>query len=55
MTSRTICDQIKENGIWKPRCNLETYKLYNEPDILKLNKKGQLKWLGKLFRIQEHK
>jgi hypothetical protein len=29
---------LKENGIWKSRYNHELYKLYNEPDIVKVIK-----------------
>jgi hypothetical protein len=31
----------------------ELYKLYNEPDIVKVIKVEQLRWLGHLFRMQE--
>jgi hypothetical protein len=26
---------IKENGTWRSRYNLELYRLYNEPDIVR--------------------
>jgi hypothetical protein len=35
------------------RHNHELYKLYNEPDIVKVIKVGRLRWLGHLFRMQE--
>jgi hypothetical protein len=44
---------VKENGIWRSRYNHELYKLYNEPDIVKVIKVGRLRWLGHLFRMQE--
>jgi hypothetical protein len=44
---------VKENGVWRLRYNHELYQLYNEPDIVKVNKVGRLRWLGHLFRMQE--
>jgi hypothetical protein len=52
---RRMYGQIKENGVWKSRYNQELYKVYNEPDIVKVIKVlvGRLRWLGQLFRMQE--
>jgi hypothetical protein len=50
---RRIYGPIRENGIWRLRYNHELYKLYNEPDIVKVIKVGWLRWLGHLFRMQE--
>jgi hypothetical protein len=50
---RRIYSPIKENGIWRSRYNHELYKLYNEPNIVKV-KVWQLRWLGQLLRIQKH-
>jgi hypothetical protein len=40
---RRIYGWIKENGIWRSRYNHELYKLYNEPDTVKLIKAGWLR------------
>jgi hypothetical protein len=50
---RRIYSPIKENGIWRSRYNHELYKLYNEPDMVKVIKVGQLRLLGHPFRMQE--
>jgi hypothetical protein len=50
---RMIYSPIKENCIWRSRCNHKLYKLYNEPDILKVISAGRLIWLGQPFRKQE--
>jgi hypothetical protein len=50
---RSICGPITENGIWKSRYSHELYKLYNEPDIVKVIKVGRMRWLAQLFRMQE--
>jgi hypothetical protein len=52
---RIIYDPIKENCVWRSRYNHELYKLYNEPDIIKVIKVGLLKWLRHLFRMQGQK
>jgi hypothetical protein len=48
-----IYSQIKENVIWRSRFNYEVYRVHNEPDIVKVNKVGRLRWLGQLCRMQE--
>jgi hypothetical protein len=48
-----ICGSIKENVIWRAMYNREFYKLYNEPDTMKVIKVRRLKWLGHLFRMQK--
>jgi hypothetical protein len=50
---RRISGQIKEKGIWSSRYNHELYKLYSEPDIVKMIIVGRLRWLGHIFRMQE--
>jgi hypothetical protein len=50
---KRIYGPVKESGIWRSRYNHELYKLYNEPDIVKVIKVGRLRWLGHLFRMQE--
>jgi hypothetical protein len=41
---------IKKNGTWRSRYNHKLYKLYNEPNKVKVIKV----WLGRLFKMQEH-
>jgi hypothetical protein len=50
---RRIYGPIKENGVGRSRYNHEVYKLYNEGDIVKVIKAGQLRWLEQLFRMHE--
>jgi hypothetical protein len=50
---RKIYGPVKENCIWRSRYNHKLYKLYNEPDIVKVINAGQLIGLGHLFRKQE--
>jgi hypothetical protein len=50
---RRIYGPIKENGIWRSRRNQELYKLYNEPDKVKVIKIWRMRWLGQLFRTQK--
>lgn len=47
-----IYGSIKRNGIWTSRYNHELYKLYNESNIVKVIRVGQLRWLGHLFEKQ---
>jgi hypothetical protein len=37
-TLRYIFGPVEENGIWRKRYNLELYKLFNEPDIIRFIK-----------------
>jgi hypothetical protein len=39
-----IYGQIKEDGVWRSMYNHETYKLYNDPDAVKVIKLGWLRW-----------
>jgi hypothetical protein len=34
---------VKENGVRRSRYNHELYKLYNEPDMVKMIKAGRLR------------
>jgi hypothetical protein len=43
---------IKENGIWGSRYNHELYRLYNEPDIVKVIKVGRLRWVNKFLECR---
>jgi hypothetical protein len=50
---RRIYGPITENGIWRSSYNHELYKLYNEPDIVKVIKVRRSRWLGQLYKMQE--
>jgi hypothetical protein len=50
---RRIYGPIYEGGIWRIRYNNELYKLYNEPDTVRVIKIGRLRWQDHLFRMQE--
>jgi hypothetical protein len=50
---RRIYSPINEGGIWRIRYNNELYKIYNEPDRVRVIKIGRLRWLGHLFRMHE--
>ncbi|GFV78585.1 putative endonuclease-reverse transcriptase [Trichonephila clavipes] len=41
------------NGSWRRRSNLELYKIYKQPDIVKFVKLQRLKWAGHLARMNE--
>jgi hypothetical protein len=45
--------RTEENGMWRSKYKHELYKLRNEPDIVKVMKVGQLRWLRHLFRMQD--
>ncbi|GFW72763.1 putative endonuclease-reverse transcriptase [Trichonephila clavipes] len=50
---RCILGGIQVNRSWKRRSNLEHYKIYEQPDIVKFVKLQRLKWAGHLARINE--
>jgi hypothetical protein len=37
---------VDENGICRKRFNLELFKVFNEPDIIKSIKVKRLEWIG---------
>jgi hypothetical protein len=48
-----MSERRKYGGIWRSRYNHEIYKLYNEPDIVKVIKVGRLRCLGQHFRMRK--
>ncbi|GFV97404.1 uncharacterized transposon-derived protein F52C9.6 [Trichonephila clavipes] len=48
-----ILGGIQVNGLWRRRSNLELYKIYKQPDIVKFVKLQRLKWAGHLARMNE--
>jgi hypothetical protein len=50
---RKIYGPTNDNGVWRIRYNQELYRLYNEPDIIKMVKAARLRWLGHLYRTKE--
>ncbi|GFT18528.1 putative endonuclease-reverse transcriptase [Trichonephila clavipes] len=49
---RCILGGIQVNGSWR-RSNLELYKIYKQPDIVKFVNLKMLKWAGHLARMNE--
>jgi len=51
---RTYSDlPINDNVLWRTRYKIELYKPYDQLDIVEVVKTGILRWLGRVFRIQE--
>jgi hypothetical protein len=50
---RHIFGPVEENGIWRRRYNLELYKLFNEPDIIRFIKVKRFEWAGHLIPVSE--
>ncbi|GFS56221.1 putative endonuclease-reverse transcriptase [Trichonephila clavipes] len=50
---RCILGEIQVNGSWRRRYNLELYKIYKQPDVVKLIKLQRLIWAGHLARMNE--
>ncbi|GFT18255.1 putative endonuclease-reverse transcriptase [Trichonephila clavipes] len=50
---RCILDRNQVNGSWKRKSNLELYKFYKQPDIVKVFKLQELKWDSHLARMNE--
>jgi hypothetical protein len=50
---RLIYGAVKDNGVWRTRCNSELYTLYDQLDTVRVINVGRLRWLGHLFRMQE--
>ncbi|GFU33021.1 uncharacterized transposon-derived protein F52C9.6 [Trichonephila clavipes] len=44
---------IQVNGSWRRRSNLELYKIYKQPNVVKFVKSQRLKWAGHLARMNE--
>jgi hypothetical protein len=45
---------VEENGTWRKRCNLELYKVFNEPDIISFINMRSLEWSGHLVHVSEN-
>ncbi|GFX37143.1 putative endonuclease-reverse transcriptase [Trichonephila clavipes] len=52
-TLRYFLGGIQVNGSWRRRSNLELYKIYKQPVIVKFVKLQRLKWAGHLARMNE--
>ncbi|GFT82141.1 putative endonuclease-reverse transcriptase [Trichonephila clavipes] len=50
---RCILGGIHVNESWRRRSNLQLYKIYKRPDIVKFVKLQRLKWAGHLARMNE--
>jgi len=48
-----ICSPIKGKVIRRTRYGIELYALCNELDIVKVMKRGRMRWLGHPCRMQE--
>ncbi|GFY24569.1 hypothetical protein TNCV_1016151 [Trichonephila clavipes] len=48
-----ILGGIQANGSWRRRSNLEPYKIYDQPDIVKFFKLQRLKWAGHLVAARK--
>ncbi|GFV65895.1 hypothetical protein TNCV_5101261 [Trichonephila clavipes] len=44
---------VRENGIWRIRYNLDLQSKYREPNIIKVKKAFQIRWLGHVFRYSD--
>lgn len=49
---RKIFGAVKERDRWRIRSNAELMELYGEPDIVCAIKKGRLRWLGHIERME---
>jgi hypothetical protein len=52
---RYIFGPVEDNGAWRKRYNLELYKLFDEPDIIKFIKVKGLEWARYLIRASENR
>ncbi|GFW44155.1 uncharacterized transposon-derived protein F52C9.6 [Trichonephila clavipes] len=50
---RCILGGMQVNGSWKRRPNLELYKIYKQPDIVKFVKLQRLKWVCHQARMKD--
>jgi hypothetical protein len=50
---RKVYGPDKEIGMWRWRFDRELYKVYNEPEIVKVIETGGVRWMGYLCRTQE--
>jgi hypothetical protein len=52
---RYIFGPVEENGTWGKRYNLELYKLFNEPDIIRFINVRRFEWAGHVSRASENR
>lgn len=52
---RKIYGPVQENGGWRIRHNVELYNLYQEPRISVEVRKGRLRWVGHLERMEKNR
>ncbi|GFW78011.1 hypothetical protein TNCV_134811 [Trichonephila clavipes] len=45
--------EVRENGIWRIQYNLELQSKYREPNIIKVIKTSQIRWLEHVFRYSD--
>jgi hypothetical protein len=42
---------VQDKGQWRRRYNFELYKLYDDPDLVKIHKINSLKWAEHAIRM----
>jgi hypothetical protein len=52
---RYVFGPVEENGTWRRRYNYESYKLFNESDIIGYIKVKRLDWAGHLIHVSENR
>jgi hypothetical protein len=52
---RKIYGPINEGGQWRIRTNAELQELYGEQDLVAVIKKGRLRWLGHMERMDDNR
>ena len=50
---RMIYSSVYDNGAWRTRCGNDLYTLYDGLHVVNVIKIGRLRWLVRLFRMQE--
>jgi hypothetical protein len=51
---RKIYGPINDKGEWRIRYNYELYKLFDEPDIIKVIKGRRLRWMDTYLDLRNH-
>jgi hypothetical protein len=52
---RKMYGPINEGGQWRIRTNIELQELYGERNMVAFIKKGRLRWLGHLERMDDNR
>jgi hypothetical protein len=52
---RKIYDAINDEGQWRIRTNAELQELYEQQDVVAFIKKGRLRWLGHVERMDNNR